>query len=158
MSDAARNVRFIPPAPDPEHAREFLDLFDPAAQFFTFQTFDDSRAKDPCSAAIWHGTLDDLAADLSRLHARGAGVFYTANETDGRGRKAANITRVRAIWQDDDGGAGHPPAPFPSAHLVIETSPGRYQRLRLAPEMAWSVYTPATCQPSRSARSRHRRT
>ncbi|MBY0225110.1 MAG: AAA family ATPase [Hyphomicrobium sp.] len=103
--------------------------------FFTFQCFDDSKSKDFALQAVRHGSLDDCAEELVRLHARSAGVFYTVNETDGKGRKASNIVRVRAIWQDDDSGAGHPPAPFPPAHIELETSPGRFQRLWLVDGM-----------------------
>jgi hypothetical protein len=48
--------------------------------------------------------------ELSHLNEQGAGIFVTVNETDGKGRKRENITRVRAVWQEDDDGFD---GPFP---------------------------------------------
>jgi len=97
---------------------------------FTFQTFDDDKARrkgrDPL--AKWmHGTLAEHADTLATLNARGAGVFVMVNEGDGKGRAAANVQRVRALFVDLDGAPLQPvqAAALP-AHCVIETSPGRW--------------------------------
>ena len=42
------------------------------------------------------------AEKLRELNNFGCGVFVVINETDGDGRKAENIKRVRAVWQEDD--------------------------------------------------------
>ena len=114
------------PAPNRDDAEAFLAALDPAATFFTFQTFDDNaERKDKQLTRILHGTLGarwDLLADLNR---RGAGIFVTVNATDGRGRSASNVTRVRALFIDLDG------TPLPDAfhvkpHIVIESSPGKW--------------------------------
>jgi hypothetical protein len=69
----------------------------------TFQTFDDVEArKDDELARVRHGTLDEHRAWLDRMNAKRAGVFLTINETDLRGRKGENVTRVRAVFFDDD--------------------------------------------------------
>ncbi|MBS0589505.1 MAG: primase C-terminal domain-containing protein [Proteobacteria bacterium] len=97
---------------------------------FTFQTFDDdkTRRKGRDPLAKWmHGTLTDYADTLARLNARGAGVFVMVNEGDGKGRAAANVQRVRALFVDLDGAPLQPvqAAALP-AHCIIETSPHRW--------------------------------
>lgn len=109
----------------------------------TIQFFDDieirrearrkTREKDPC-AAFRYGTLRSLWPMVEQLQAFGAGVFYTINPTDGRGRSAKNITAVRGAACDHD---NDPPRslPFdpskvnPSAppSIVVNSSPGNYQ-------------------------------
>jgi hypothetical protein len=109
----------------------FLSLLDPKAPAFTFQTFDDDKGRrNPALLNVLHGSLPSQNEKLRRLNRRGAGIFVTINETDGCARKAENVIRVRAIWQDDDQGYdGVFPLP-PS--VVVSTSPGKYQRLWLA--------------------------
>ncbi len=126
--------------PDLEQARRFLEILDPGANSrsmledrpdgFTFQTFDDSKArKDRSLARIFTGTLDYLAPTLSQLNQKGAGVFVTVNETDGKGRKLSNLERIRCCWIEDDEGLGIPTPIEP--HLVTETSPGKFHKLFL---------------------------
>ncbi|WP_293914229.1 DNA-primase RepB domain-containing protein [Deinococcus sp.] len=86
----------------------------------TFQTFDDRPGKDRTLSRV----LYDLA-ELADLNRRGAGVFLMVNEGDGQGRKAGNVTRIRAYCADFDG------SPLPevwplSPCLTLETSPGKY--------------------------------
>jgi hypothetical protein len=72
------------------------------------------------------------------LNRQGAAIYVTVNETDGKGRKAANITRLRAIWQDDDCGyEGDFPLP-PS--MIISSSPGKFQRYWLSEELSKEDY------------------
>lgn len=82
-------------------------------------------------AIIFHGTLKQHARTLERLNADRAGIFVTVNETDLKGRHAANIVRVRAIFADLDSveletakakldAAGLTP------HIVVQSSPGRW--------------------------------
>jgi hypothetical protein len=88
---------------------------------FTFQTFHDTKVakKNPSLARVIQSPADDA---LLQLHARGAGIFVTVNETDGKGRRSENITRVRAVWLEDDNGFV---GPFPlEPSMVVETSPG----------------------------------
>jgi hypothetical protein len=111
-----------------EHTRAFLQRIDPEAKFFTVQTFDDTKAKRGALAKIVHidpanGALDSLV----ELNERGAGIFFSVNETDGKGRQARNIVRVRAVFVDLDGAplsfvlqAGLDP------HCIVKSSPGRW--------------------------------
>jgi putative DNA primase/helicase len=119
-------------------ALRFLLHLDPAATFFTFQTFDDNEERAAAFKAkhkhadwkitrVLHGSLDQHAAALNALNAQGAGVFVTVNETDGKGRKEGNIVRIRAAFADLDGAPLEPVlANGMQPHIVTETSPGRW--------------------------------
>jgi hypothetical protein len=113
---------------DLAEAERFLTLLDPTATEFEFRTFDDDKdRKDENLTRTFFGALAEHAAELKRLNDNGAGVFVTVNETDGKGRKAENIIKVRAVFIDLDG------APLPpimairsKPHIVVETSPGKF--------------------------------
>lgn len=111
-----------------EPVRAFLKRVDPNAKFFTLQTFDDTDAKRAGLTRIVHVEPSDTALEsLSALNARGAGIFFTVNETDGRGREAHNIVRVRAVFVDLDGA---PLLPVLQAgldpHCIVRSSSGRW--------------------------------
>lgn len=113
--------------PDMDQAKTFLAKLDESATSFTFQTFDDNvNLKRPNLARVFHGSLNQHAASLAEMQEKGAGVFVTVNETDGKGRKAENITRVRAFFLDLDGSPLEPVTEWEPPHIVCETSPGRW--------------------------------
>lgn len=98
----------------------------------TIGTFTDCKenrlpGRDPL-AKTFHDKLSDLYPALVELNKQGAGVFYVANETNLKGRKKENITRIRAVWQDDDTGVGWKNWLI-EPNAVIETSRGKFQRL-----------------------------
>ena len=113
-------------------AERFLTMLDPDTDKFTFQTFDDEKVsdmKDEDLTRVFHGTLKQHGAALTRLNERGAGVFVTINKTDLRGRKNENVVAVRKFFVDTDGApikpiiqatqnGGVPPS------CVVESSPG----------------------------------
>lgn len=112
---------------DLNEAARFLALLDPEATSFTFQTFDDSEGKGKSLARTLHGSLAQHASTLSRLNRAGAGVFVTINETDGTGRKAENIKRVRAVFIDLDGAPIQPVQEHAiQPHMIVESSPDRW--------------------------------
>jgi putative DNA primase/helicase len=114
-------------APDLDQARRFLTLIDPGADACTFQTFDDSPLKRGTLARVTHGDLESEWRRLAAWQKSGAGVFVTVNQTDGRGRKAENIIRARAVVCDLDGAPLDPVMRCPlRPHVVVESSPGRY--------------------------------
>jgi len=114
-------------APDIEQAERFLSALDPQAESWCFQTFDDDPdRKDRSLARTMHGTLNECADDLATLNQRGAGVFVTINETDGAGRKAENVTRVRAQFVDFDGAPVDPAIAWGEPHLLVSTSPDKF--------------------------------
>ena len=112
--------------PEQGQSPRFLKLLDPSAGGFTFQTFDDDRArKNPALTRIVKSP-PPARDELVKLNKQGAGVFVTINETDGSGRKSENITRIRAVWQEDDDGFD---GAFPlQPSMVVETSPGHFHR------------------------------
>jgi P4 family phage/plasmid primase-like protien len=70
----------------------------------TFQTFDDDDdRKLPSLCRQWADTTAPSQVELERLSKAGAGLFVTVQQTDGTGRKAENITKVRALFVDFDG-------------------------------------------------------
>lgn len=113
--------------PDYRQAEHFLTLLDGNAENFTFQTFDDNKArKDPTLAKVLHGSLEAYWQELYALSRRGAGVFVTVNQTNSTGRKTADITRIRAVFQECDC-PGTPEPPL-KPHIVVESSPGKFHR------------------------------
>lgn len=110
---------------DYSQAERFLTWLDEEAELFTFQVFDDDRdRKDRSLAKIYTDSLESAWDDLYRKQRIGCGVFVTVNQTDGLGRKLANITRIRAVWAECDHGL---PDAWPlEPHAVIESSPGKY--------------------------------
>jgi hypothetical protein len=113
MAEVHTNLKF-------DQAAEFLRLLDPSGKF-TFQTFEDR--KPPTRPEL---TGNPPLDNLLQLHALGAGVYITINATNSGGRKSENITAVRAVWQEDDGGFD---GEFPLApSMVVETSPGHFHR------------------------------
>jgi hypothetical protein len=105
-----------------DQVRLFFNLLDPGAKRFTFQTFQDKK---PVTRPELAKVTEDKKL-LLQLHAHGAGIYITVNETDGKGRCSDNIVRVRAIWQEDDNSHD---GPFPLApSMVVATSQGHFHR------------------------------
>lgn len=115
-------------AVDLEQARTFLRTLDPVTSHWHFRTFPDRGCG---SGRSYSGTFDELALLLQLDNGKGCGVFVVINEG---GHKAADITRVRAVFADFDDPqvirsklsdvnvvrvAGRDP------HLVVESSPGK---------------------------------
>ncbi len=72
-----------------------------------------------------YGTLSQHMRTLRAFNAQGYGVFYTVNQTDGKGRKTAHIIKGRALFADYDNGL---PVSFKlTPSLIVESSPGKYQ-------------------------------
>nr|WP_167626449.1 phage/plasmid primase, P4 family [Mesorhizobium loti] len=112
---------------DIDEAERFLDIIDPDATFFTFQTIDDSSKKDPKLGRVLNGSLRQHAAELTRLNKLGAGVFVTINETNGEGRKTEDIVRVRAVFVDLDGAPLDPVLKdVCPPQVVVTTSEGKW--------------------------------
>ena len=128
--------------PNYADAVRFLEVLDPSANSrseidgcadgFTFQTFDDNKQrKHPEFAKLLFDTFAEVRMALTQLNAAGAGIFVSVNETDMKGRRKPNITRMRAVWIDDDSKSGVVPKTPLEPHLVVESSPGKYQLMFL---------------------------
>jgi hypothetical protein len=109
-------------------AERFLNALDPfGTGQFTFQTFDDDQDRKLSKLArVLHGTLDQHWDTLQRLNQQGAGVYVTVGATDGKGRKAENITHIRSLFTDMDGAPLDPVLTWKPPHIVIESSPRRW--------------------------------
>jgi hypothetical protein len=102
---------------------DFFNLF-PGVK--TIQTFDDRGDNKRLIRVIHFDKLTEtMERHLRNMNTDGAGIYMSINETDGNGRCAANVKRVRAVYADLDGA---PLAPTLEYHpsLIVESSPGRY--------------------------------
>jgi len=109
----------------------------------TFQTFGDNKDKKSSVNLTRQVSIDgdvypagdfdlskkiidvNIIRGLEKLNSYGAGVYMTVNETDGKGRKTENITKVRSIFADLD------EVPLPKSFkerpsMIVETSPGKH--------------------------------
>ncbi|MBO6936766.1 MAG: hypothetical protein JJ863_17485 [Deltaproteobacteria bacterium] len=129
--------------PDLTQALEFIGCLtgsaEPASQPMTFQLIDDSRERRGTDAElpseILHGSLDELSGKLSRANDLGLGIFATVNETDLKGRKKSNITRVRAFFVDADEGEPDVSALPPSMTVRSKAGPHHYWLALGRPEL-----------------------
>lgn len=113
--------------PNIRHAAAFLTALDEDSESWTFQTFDDRKPSRKHLIRQFYGPLEEHQDALADLNAEGAGVFVAINQTDGKGRRKENITRVRALFVDLDGAPLEPVlADENPPHVVVETSPGRW--------------------------------
>jgi len=126
-----------------EMAAAFLEALE--GDRFTFQTFDDSKAKNQKLARIIHGTIEECYDELAKLNKSGAGVFVTVNETDLRGRTAANVISIRALFVDLDGAPLEPVLEDKTRppHIVVESSPGRWHAYWLVNQFPLASFTGA---------------
>ena len=130
-----------------DDAAALLDLLAPGEPV-TFQTFDDNKdRKDRRLTRIKHGTLAQHRQTLAELNACGAGVFWMVNAGDGKGRKARNVQRIRALFVDLDGAPLEPVKASPLApHAIVESSPNRwhaYWRVSNCPLAVFPAYQKA---------------
>lgn len=110
---------------DIDVARRFVDVM-AEGEAGTWQTFADQRGRAGLSV-IRHGDLGECAPELVSLNSRGAGVFWMVNYGDGKGRRAENVTGVRALFVDLDGTPLGPVATAPvEPHAIVESSPQRW--------------------------------
>lgn len=110
----------------------------------TFQTFGEGSAKGERGLnRILHGTLAQHRQTLADLNARGAGVFWMVSAGDGKGRKASNVRRIRALFVDLDGA---PLDPIKTArlapHCIVESSPDRWHAYWLVSGCPLDCFTP----------------
>ncbi len=101
-------------------------LLESIGEYFTFQTFGDKN-KSKHLVKTLHGTFAQHEGILNRLNQDGAGIFFTVNETDLKGRTADNVTRVRALFADfDTVDNGRSFDYFLPPSFVVESSPGKH--------------------------------
>lgn len=107
-----------------------------------FQTFHDKAEKLRHLVATHHGSLEEHKERLVRLNKKDAGIFFTVNETEGTGRKAENIIKVRALYADFDNADPNRSFEYelpPSA--IIESSPGKHHLYWLVDDFPLEEFT-----------------
>jgi len=134
----------------PDDAAALLDLLAPGEPV-TFQTFGEGDAKGARGLnRIMHGALARHRATLAELNARGAGIFWMVNAGDGKGRKAPNVQRIRALFVDLDGAPLEPVnASLLAPHAIVEPSPNRwhaYWRVSDCPLAVFPAYQKALAE------------
>ena len=124
-------------------ARYLAALFVPVGDRLTWQTFGeraDVRGARKL-ARTWTAPAREALPELRRLNNAGAGVFMCVQHTDGRGRKAGNITKIRALFvdiEDTDDRTWHlDPA------LIVRTGKGRHAYWCVADDMPLSEFKSA---------------
>ncbi len=133
--------------PDRAQARRFLRLLDPDAALFSFRTFSDTPytripGSDPLERAI-HGSLERCWAELTALNRAGAAICVTINATNGHGRRPRDVTRVRALFVDDDDPGSRAVLLSPPPDITVESSPGRYHHFWLVRDLVLEEFVPA---------------
>ncbi len=127
----------------PDDAGVFLGLLASGEQV-TFQTFGEGTAKGARGLnRILHGTLAQHRQTLVAMNGRGAGVFWMVTAGDGKGRKASNVQRVRALFVDLDGSPLEPVQAAPlRPHCIIESSPNRWHAYWRMADCPLADFTP----------------
>lgn len=94
----------------------------------TFQTLPEQEGcRNEGLTRTLHGSLPDHLPLLAKLNSEGAGIFYTVNATDLKGRRLENIIGIRSVFVDLDGASLEPILNAPlEPHAIVESSPGRY--------------------------------
>lgn len=126
---------------DQSHYGMFLEYF---GDTHSFQTFDDKTVNKKLIKQV-HGTLEQNFDLLAELNKKGAGVFFTVNETNLQGRTTKHIQKVRAVFIDLDG------TPLPKKfdvipNLIVNTSPNKYHCYWIVKDMpmeSFSLYQQA---------------
>lgn len=136
---------------DHKAATAFLAMLAPDGGA-TFQTFDDNvDIKDPDKARVinaQHGSYKQSMEELANYNQRGAGVFVTVNQTDGKGRKTKNILAVRALFADFDTVDNDRPAllqricTLPPS-ILVESSQGKHHAYWLVADFPLGQFTDA---------------
>lgn len=112
---------------DLQEARSFLSLLAEDGNV-TWQYYSDRKSQDGGAAGHFSENIERALPKLEKQNNHGLGIFWMVNEGDCLGRSEKNVKRVRSLFVDLDGA---PLEPVLEArlepHVVVESSPGRYQ-------------------------------
>jgi len=129
-------------------ARKFLARLDPSSPKFHFRTFTDNEEKrqalkatgkpDPL-ARNFHGSLADLAQELTSQNEKGAGVFVVVNAG---GQRDKEISRLRGCFADqDDGGPLVDLSELPEPNILVRSSPKKFHIYWLVDDVAVNQFS-----------------
>ena len=128
--------------PDLRLTRQFLKAVIGGSDQTCFQTFR-SRPGFNVEPKWKFGSLSECSDWLTNDNRRGAGVYFVVNYCDGAGRSSANVTRVRSLFVDLDGAPVEPLMTCEAKpHVIIESSPGRFQAFWRCKNVAIGEFTP----------------
>ncbi|MBD2245125.1 DEAD/DEAH box helicase family protein [Nostoc sp. FACHB-888] len=107
-----------------------------------FQTFDDSKKGNRSIVGNWHGSINRATMNrIGALNSKGAGVYYTVNQTDGKGRTAANIVGINALFTDFDKVEPQNLDKLPPASAVVQSKNGKHIYWFLNPGQDIKLFT-----------------
>lgn len=143
-----RNLNTAPDlAPTLETARQYIRALTGSTEspmaFFTWPESQEANSLNTpnaqrCGVHTLYGTLAEHAATLAKQNRLGCGVAVTVNRTNLRGRTAADILAVRALFLDFDEPKKMTLAQIetmrPEPHLVVESSAGKHHVYWMLPE------------------------
>ena len=122
--------------------QSFLKVIDPLDDEFVFVSIDPNRTRGGVIEQRAYPT-DSQVGLLEKYNQRGYGIYFTVNQTSPEGRKAENVTRVRAVFLDWDEGAdlnklmAGPLEP----HIVTRTREDRLQAFWLTDDVTKEHFT-----------------
>lgn len=100
----------------------FLKALDRQADTFAFRVLPEG-AGNGVKPSNFTGRIADLWPKLEQANKQGGGVFVTINQG---GRRANEITRVRAVFADTDGAPLDPIKAALEPHIIVESSPKKW--------------------------------
>ena len=111
--------------PDLMMANCHLTYLDPNAKGYFFMAI-----KDKTYTKSWvNQDLNAVKNDLIRYNQQGYGIYVAVNEIDHSGRrKQENVTRIRAVFEDNDTPHAVPPVYPLQPSFEVESSPGKFHR------------------------------
>jgi hypothetical protein len=108
--------------PNKEEALRFLTLLSGKDVTFDWRTI---HPKGPAKSS--RGKLQDKWQSIETASRNGAGAFVMVNETDGKGQRASNVVKVRAVFVDLDGAPLSPVLDSRlSPHVIVQSSPDKW--------------------------------
>ena len=118
----------------------FLTRLDETSEIYCFCTIIAANGTGPISQHH-HATLSVARPQLRTANDSGGDVFVIINETSGKGAKDSDITRIRAVFADDDDERSAYRTDWPlEPHLIVESSPGKYHYYWLVDELPVSAF------------------
>jgi len=122
-------------------AQTFLSQLDSDTNTFDFRAIWPKNKGKTRPVVNLRGSLDEHGAQLSKLNTEGHGIYVVVNKTDGKGIRAENVTKIRAVWADWDHGLPEIETLPLQPSVWVSTSEGKAQAYWFADGMEESEFT-----------------
>jgi hypothetical protein len=119
----------------------------------TWQTIPEAPGAGGYPVIILNGTIDEVWPVLCDYQEDGHGVFVMINEGDGRGRRAENVTALRALFSDQDDPSIVPDFRGCPPSMVVFSGRGEHALWLLKPGERLEDFTPAQKGIAKALRS-----